>query len=429
MIFLYFMLKAEKPDFFRSLSWAAAVLFLAFYYGSVFSQPRTVDDYLVAARRYNASLVDYQNQLASLTYDSSKIRASYLPKVNFNSLAMIAPTIGGFGYDGAITNGGNYSALVAASQDLLQGGNRDLQLAKLNNQRQSIATTLILSERDLVKNITSQYVAVYSDLSAAQAAEANVKLLDEQVLLLKGFVSKGVYSQSDYLNLLIARNQQEIALLQARTQYRTDLYKLNLLAGISDSTTVILSDPQLGSSPAIPLYQSLRVRQFTLDSLSIEYDRSLLDWTYRPKFGWFADAGLNTSDLKNAYHNLGFSVGLNFSIPIYDGGQRNFEYEKFNLAHNTIAARSRVFFIETNIQRNMLADQLQAQDSLIVQYRKQLESINELIQFQKLQLKQGNLKINDLLLTFNLLNNARSSMRQTVILRSQTIIELNYLNQ
>lgn len=423
------MLKAEKPDFFRSLSWAAAVLFFAFSYGSVFSQPRTVDDYLVAARRYNASLVDYQNQLASLTYDSSKIRASYLPKVNFNSLAMIAPTIGGFGYDGAITNGGNYSALVAASQDLLQGGNRDLQLAKLNNQRQSIATTLILSERDLVKNITSQYVAVYSDLSAAQAAEANVKLLDEQVLLLKGFVSKGVYSQSDYLNLLIARNQQEIALLQARTQYRTDLYKLNLLAGISDSTTVILSDPQLGSSPAIPLYQSLRVRQFTLDSLSIEYDRSLLDWTYRPKFGWFADAGLNTSDLKNAYHNLGFSVGLNFSIPIYDGGQRNFEYEKFNLAHNTIAARSRVFFIETNIQRNMLADQLQAQDSLIVQYRKQLESINELIQFQKLQLKQGNLKINDLLLTFNLLNNARSSMRQTVILRSQTIIELNYLNQ
>ncbi len=423
------MLKAEKPDFFPCLSAAVALFFLAFFYGTVFSQPRTVDDYLVTARRYNASLIDYQNQIASLTYDSSKITASFLPKVNFNSLAMIAPTLGGFGYDGAITNGGNYSALIAASQDLLQGGNRDLQLAKLNTQRLSIATTLILSERDLVKNITSQYVAAYSDLSSAQAAEENLKLLDEQVLLLKEFVGKGVYSQSDYLNLLIVRNQQEITLFQARTQFRTDLYKLNLLAGISDSTTVTLIDPHLGSSPAIPLYQSLRARQFTLDSLSIEYDRSLLDWTYRPKFGWFADAGLNTSDLKNAYHNLGFSVGLNLSIPIYDGGQRYFEYEKFNLAHNTIAAKARVFFIETNIQRNMLAEQLRAQDVVIVQYRKQLESINELIQFQKLQLKQGNLKINDLLLTFNMLNTTRSSMRQAEILRSQTTIELNYLNQ
>lgn len=415
--------------------WMKRLIFLLFLclfvaaIGDALSQSRTIEDYLAAAKRYNATLIDYQNQLSSLGFDSAKIKSSYLPKINLTSQAMIAPVIGGFGYDSAITNGGNYSALIVASQDLFQGGNRDLQLAKLNAQRQSLATTLIFNERNLVKSITSQYLTAYSDLSSVQSAEESLRLLNEQLQILKELVSKGVYLQLDYLNLLLTRNQQSISALQARTQYRTDLYKLNLLAGIADTTNVTLIEPRLIPNPTISLYQSLRAHQFSLDSLSIEYDRSLLDWTYKPKLVWFADAGLNTSDYRNAYHNLGFSIGLNLSFPLYDGRQRYFEYEKFNLSLNTIAAKSRIFYIETNIQRMMLDEQLRSQDSLIALYRKQLESISELLEFQKQQLRQGNLKINDLLATFNMLNTTKLNMRLAEIARSTTIIELNYLNQ
>ncbi len=408
---------------------AVAVLLLSLIAGTAFSQTRTLDDYLNAARRYNTALIDYQNQLASLGYDSSKIRSTFLPKINFTTQAMIAPVIGGYGYDSAISNGALYSALVTASQDLFQGGNRDLQLAKLGAQRQSLATALVINERDLFKSITSQYVTAYSDLTAIQFTEESLRILDEQLLIVKELVNKAVYSQLDYLNLVIARNQQHIAFLQARTQYTTDLYKLNQLAGITDTAYITLPEPQLQKDTSTPLFQTLRARQFILDSLSIEYDRSLLDWTYKPKFGWFADAGLNTTDLRNANHNWGFSVGLNLSIPIYDGGQRYFEYEKFNLTQNTIAARSRAFFIETNIGRMMLEDELRSQDSLIGEYRKQIESIGELLQYQKQLLRQGTVKITDLLLTLNTLNMTRLSMRQSEIARLQTIIELNNINK
>jgi outer membrane protein TolC len=414
-------------------SWIKATLLLFIFLilsGSRASaQMRTIDDYIGAARKYNTSLIDYRNQLAALGFDSAKIANSYLPKINFTSQVMVAPVIGGFGYDSAITNGGNYSALVGASQDLFQGGNRDLQIAKLRAQRQSITTTLILNERDLIKGITTQYVTTYSDLTTVQTSQENLKLLDEQLQILKDLVSKGVYLQLDYLNLLISRNQQSIAVLQAQTQYRTDLYKLNLQAGIQNTANVVLGEPSLSVNPTLSITQSLRNAQFTSDSLSIEYDRSLLDWTYRPKLGWFADAGLNTSDPKNAYHNLGFSVGLNLSIPLYDGGQRSFEYQKFDLQQNTLAAKASIFTFERNSNRMMLIGQMQLQDSLISEYKKQIEGINELLEFQKQQLRQGNLKITDLLLTYNTLNTNRAALQQAKIARSQSVIELNYINQ
>jgi outer membrane protein TolC len=394
-----------------------------------FSQPRTLDDYILSARRYNASFIDYQNQLASLTYDSSKIRATFLPKVNVTGQANISPVIGGYGYDSAISNGANYSALIGVTQDLFQGGNRDLQLAKLGAQRESLYTTLAINIRDLIKNISSQYVTAYSDLRAMESAEESFRIIEEQLSILEELVKRGVYLQVDYMNPLISRNQQQIAALQARTQYRTDLYKLNQLSGIVDSTTVTLTAPQLTAGPTIPLYNSLKARQFAFDSLAIEYERSLLDWTYRPKLSWAADAGLNTTDLRNAYHNIGFSVTLNFAYPLYDGRQKYFESEKFNLSLNTIAAKQRAFYIETSTQKMMLEEQLRGEDSLITQYQKQLESINELLQFDRVQLKQGNLKINDLLTVLNTLNTNRLSLRQAEISRLQTIVELNNLNQ
>src|SRR2546423_14993468 len=101
------------------------LLCLILFTGEGSSQSRTLDDYILFARRYNTGLIDYKNQLAALGYDSAKINASILPKVNFTSQAMIAPVIGGFGYDSSISNGAVYSALVSVTQDLFQGGNRD----------------------------------------------------------------------------------------------------------------------------------------------------------------------------------------------------------------------------------------------------------------------------------------------------------------
>lgn len=418
--------------FTRSRNWIGvftSVFFSLCIIINAYPQTKTLNEYLTAGRSRSAALRDYQNQFAALSFDSLRIIASFKPKVDFTSRAMIAPVIGGFGYDSTVTNGADYNALIAASQTLFQGGNQDLQLEKLRAQRQALAATARIAELDLVKSITSQYITAYLNLSAIQSAEESLRLLDEQKEILKELVKNGVYSQADYLNLLISRQQQAIALLQVRIQYRSELLKLNQLTGIADTSYVTLLEPQLPPASSVPLYQSLRARQFQIDSLNLELDRSLLDWNYKPKLSWFADAGLMTSDLFTAYKYFGFSAGLNFTFPIYDGGQRSLENEKFNLSLRSNELKSRAFFLETNLQRLILEDQIRAQDTLIAEYRKQLETIGELLDFQKQQLRQGNLKLTDLLVTLNTLNTTRLSMHQAEIARLQGVIELNYLNQ
>ena len=421
-------LRYHRMNIRRQLAFGS-LLVLALNVQISLSQTRTLEDFAQAAQRYSATLIDYQNQLTSLGYDSAKIRSTFLPKIHFTSQAIFAPVIGGFGYDSALSNGGVYSALISASQDLFQGGNRDLQISKLGVQRQSVSSTLVINQRDLLKTITSQYITTYTDLTSIHYAEENLKLIDEQVLIVRDLVNKAVYSQLDYLNILIAQNQQKITQLQARAQYRTDLYRLNQLSGISDTDYVVLTEPQIRPTPTLPWARTLRAQQFAFDSLSIEYDRSLLDWNYKPKLGWFADAGLNTTNLRNVYHNLGFSVGLNFVIPIYDGGIRDFENEKFDLAINTISAKSHALEVELHTGKSLLEAQLRSQDQLLEEYQKQIESIKDLLQYQELQLRQGTVKITDLLLTLGSLNATRSGMRQAEIARLQSITELNYLNQ
>ncbi len=59
-----------------------------------------------------------QNQIQLNTVDSLILTAQRKPQVNGLGLVMIAPVLNGWGYDEAITNGGAYSAMVAASQNI-----------------------------------------------------------------------------------------------------------------------------------------------------------------------------------------------------------------------------------------------------------------------------------------------------------------------
>ena len=77
----------------------------------------------------------------------------------------------------------------------------------------------------------------------------------------------------------------------------------------------------------------------------------------------------------------------------------------------------------------MLEEQLRGQDSLIAAYRRQLESVSELLRLDRQLLENGNLKINDLLTVLNTLNTTRLGLRQAEVSRMQTIIELNAVNQ
>ncbi|HEY1872233.1 MAG TPA: hypothetical protein VGG71_14320, partial [Chitinophagaceae bacterium] len=75
------------------------------------AQKNTLDFYLTEAIRNSPLLKDYQSQIESNSIDSQRIRAQYHPQVTASSINSIAPVINGFGYDQAITNGGQLSGI------------------------------------------------------------------------------------------------------------------------------------------------------------------------------------------------------------------------------------------------------------------------------------------------------------------------------
>ena len=81
----------------------------------VSAQDHDLDYYLTEARGNSPLLKDYQNQLLSGGIDSQLTRAAYLPQVSGISNNSYAPLIGGWGYDNAVTNGGQLRAPAAAA--------------------------------------------------------------------------------------------------------------------------------------------------------------------------------------------------------------------------------------------------------------------------------------------------------------------------
>ncbi|HYM20155.1 MAG TPA: TolC family protein [Candidatus Kapabacteria bacterium] len=391
-------------------------------------QTQSLEHYLQVAQRNSPTLRDYQYRLASLGVDSQEIGIVYLPHLNFDAQASVAPVFGGIGYDSTVTNFGSYSALISVSQTLFQGRSAELQQAKRSLDVRSTINAGTLERYDIERAVTEQYTTAYSDLLTLQSSRALLKLISEQAQILQTMVSRGVYPQADYLNISITMRQQEIVSHQRAAQYTLDLYKLNSLCGITDTTHILLEAPLLERSTAIPLSQSIFRRQFAIDSQMIDVNRSLLDREYAPKFGWFADAGILTSMPKTAYRNVGFSVGLNLSIPIYDGGRRSYEYQKFDIAQQTIGEYANFFQSEYYSKRVMLTEALTASDSAIAEYHLQMEQVRALIDFYKQQLAAGNLKVNDFLLAFATMNATQAELDQAEIARLQIINQLNYLN-
>ena len=69
---------------------------------------------------------------------------------------MIPPTYNGYGYDKAITNGGNYMALVGVPQNIFNSEILAPQNSEMNINNKYENTTRI-TEYELKKNITDSY--------------------------------------------------------------------------------------------------------------------------------------------------------------------------------------------------------------------------------------------------------------------------------
>jgi outer membrane protein TolC len=398
-------------------------------FGEILAQTQTLEFYISQGLKNSPLLIDFQNQINSAAVDSLLVNAAQKPQVDANAQLMYAPVFGNQGYDNAITNGGNYSSAVSVSQIFLNRNILNNKYQGIRTQKLSLANQKKISENDLRRAITNQYLTSYADYSDLSFNETFLKLMLEEKNLLKTLVDHGVYKQTDFLSLLIETQTQEMLILQLEAQFKKDFRLLNQVCGINDTGKYTLNLPVINENAPVNLSLSPLLLQYKIDSLKIINDKWAVDLRYKPKFNWFADAGLMSSTPQNFYQHLGFSAGLNFSIPIYDGHQRKYETKKLDIQEDSRSSYQRFFITQYDQQMRQLTDELTSVRQLEVQLKKQANSATELISLAKSQLNMGNMPITEFINAVKNYLGINHTLNQTQIREVQIINEMNYLLQ
>ena len=236
-------------------------------------------------------LKDLNNQVQTNKLDSQRIRAVYKPQVNGNSVNYYAPYVNGYGYDYAVTNGAQVSAQVGVNLQIISKENLGNQLSSIALQNQSLGNNARITEQELKRTISAQYILAYSDLLQMQFTEDIIDHLTKEEVILKQLTEKNVYRQTEYLTFLVALRQQQLNYRQVKLQFRNNYALLNYLSGITDTSGANLEDPGIRLYSLIEPTNSVFFRQFQIDSLKLLNSRDSVTFSYKPKLNVYADGG------------------------------------------------------------------------------------------------------------------------------------------
>ena len=382
--------------------------------------------FLDQAKSNSPLLADYRNQIEAGKTDSLLARAAYKVQVNGISNNYYAPVIRGYGFDNAITNGGQLSAITQASKTFTSAGNRANQYEAISLVNQAIANTGKISEKDLKKLVTAQYITVYGDQVTMQFNDEIRSLFDKEEKLLKELTRANTYKQADYLTFYVSLQQQALTVRQSQVQFKNDYAVLNYLAGLSDTSLVTLAAPMLDSATTQAVSSSAFYRQYVIDSLKLVNEKKGIAYSYKPRLGVYADAGYNSSFISEAYKNFGVGAGLTLSVPIYDGQQRQLKVRKIDIAERTRQEYRSYFIKQYDQEIARLQQQRAATASLIKDIDDQIRYSRTLVEVNQKLLETGEVRITDVILSINNYLNARHLLNQNAIAQLQIMNEINY---
>jgi outer membrane protein TolC len=391
------------------------------------SQTRNLEYFINEGLQNSPLLNDLQNQLNSTLIDSLIIRAQRKPQIEGQSQLLYSPFNDHFGYDEVITDGGNYQIAGYVSQNIFNRKIIENKYKTIDNQRQGISLNKKITMAELKRLITGLYLESYSVYSDLAFNSSFLELMKGQNQVINQFVKAGIFSQSDYLSLLVETQGQEIIISQLRNLFEKNIRLLNEACGIVDTAHIELMLPEIKPAETNTASDYLFLKQFTIDSLQIINERTALGLRYKPSVNWFADAGILTSKPETFYRHFGASAGVSLRIPIFDGQQKILEDQKLSIRENTRSFNNISSRKQYDQQYIRLKGELQGIKEIRSQLTEQLLISDQLVKSLKSQLEQGIAKMTDYL---NALRNYRSinhTLNMTDIEMLSIINEMNYI--
>jgi len=327
------------------------------------------------------------------------------------------------GYDLAISNGGQYQAFLTLKQPLLGKSNLKVYTQKSDISKKQNNNSTSLTIHEIEQLVSYQYILCIKSNVQIKNEKQLIAQLNDQLNVMQKLVNSAVYKQTDLLLLQIEKQNLEISNKAFEDDYKSNLYDLNLLCGIKDSSRVDIQESYLQMRPEISS-QSMFLTSYKLDSLGIMADQSISELKYKPQLNLFANAGLNAVYIPTL-NRLGFSAGLTFSWNLYDGNQRKLEREKSNVTINTLQFEKSHFITQLEINKNKIKSQINSLNERTVLIENQLKQYEKLYEAYQNELRQGLISVMDFK---NLMKDITTKKQDFLLLKMEKQLLINSYN-
>ncbi len=204
------------------------------------------------------------------------------------------------------------------------------------------------------------------------------------------------------------------------------MYQLYALCGIEDTVVVEIDSVVLTMNEK--LVNSNFIQKYRLDSLMTNSQQRLFEVKYQPQVSLFVNTGVNAVELSNIQRKFGMSAGLSFSLPLYDGRQKNLTRQQSQVNQNTISEYRRYAQQNITMQRNDLVSRIHVLQQNVRALTAQISDYQKLVQLSEKQLQQGNVSMIDHLTLLQNFVDIRKNKIETEINCQLEINNYNYWN-
>jgi outer membrane protein TolC len=369
---------------------------LNYFIDKAMNNSPVIKDYgnLFLINNLQGKLDEAQNSAFQVYLSSNVLFAPYFN--NNGTLFTPNPSPNAIGYDAAVTNGGLYSAQINFDKNIFNGGFLDALKEQRAVQGESYENKTTMEKHDLRKQITDQYLTTLQYLMLYNLSKEVENNLSDQLKITSDLVSKGYAKAQDYLLLKVEYTTQQINLNEERQNYKNSLMQLYALCGIKDTSVIKIDSVDLVPKE-VKEGRSNFLTKYYLDSLNTAYQQDLFETKYQPQVGLFFNAGLNAVELDNIQRKFGISAGINFSLPLLDGGQKDITRQQSTIAERTLGDYKSYLSHNIFIQRKNTNEKISTLKNNLTEMENQLKDYNNLLNISRDQLQEGNMSMVDYL--------------------------------
>jgi outer membrane protein TolC len=287
-------------------------------------------------------------QASGLAHD--ELMKTKLPQFKVSSEVSYAPTSGTFGYDPAITDGGQVGGRVSVEQSLYDGGVRNLKSNQLSAEHSALTMEKELGERDLKLTVEQLFIEGLQSQRAIELQSESARQLREYLELVERLSKGGAASYTDVLKTQMQLQSAERSIQKAHESLASVKYALAELMGgaidtsfaLEGSLGALLPNRRADGTP-MDIMQNLDIALAELNVNKSTFETDLARSERLPVITAVADAGVLTS-----FDNLrlssperagvyGYMVGITLEVPLFTWGASDLRIQQRELATKALA--------------------------------------------------------------------------------------------